>query len=70
MVLPLRSIWLVGSIRWFAPGAESGQTAGLMSPPRHASDDEMDAASWCRHLVPDGSVYAFLADHRQELFPP
>jgi len=29
----------------------------------------MDAASWCRHLVPDGSVYAFLADHRQELFP-
>jgi hypothetical protein len=41
-----------------------------MSPPRHASDDEMDAATWCRHLVPDGSVYAFLADHRQELFPP
>jgi hypothetical protein len=22
----------------------------------------MDAATWCRHLVPDGSVYAFLAD--------
>src|SRR5215216_6268733 len=41
-----------------------------MSPARHASDDEMDAATWCRHLVPDGSVYAFLADHRQELFPP
>jgi hypothetical protein len=41
-----------------------------MSPPRHASDDEMDAASWCRHLVPDGSVYAFLADHRHQLFPP
>jgi Transposase domain (DUF772) len=30
----------------------------------------LDAASWCRHLVPDGSVYAFLADHRQQLFPP
>jgi Transposase DDE domain/Transposase domain (DUF772) len=41
-----------------------------MSPARHAFDDEMDAATWCRHLVPDGSVYAFLADHRQELFPP
>ena len=30
----------------------------------------MDAATWCRHLVPQGSVYAFLADHRQQLFPP
>jgi hypothetical protein len=28
----------------------------------------MDAATWCRHLVPDRSVYAFLADHRHELF--
>ncbi len=70
MVLSLRSIWPVGSIRWFALGAESGQTAGLMSPPRHASDDELDAAIWCRHLIPDGSVYAFLADHRHQLFPP
>jgi Transposase DDE domain/Transposase domain (DUF772) len=41
-----------------------------MSPARHASDVQMDAATWCRHLVPDGSVYAFLADHRQVLFPP
>jgi hypothetical protein len=41
-----------------------------MSPARHAADDEMDAATWCRHLVPDGSVYAFLADHRHQLFPP
>jgi IS5 family transposase len=40
-----------------------------MSPARHASDAQMDAASWCRHLVPDGSVYAFLADHRHQLFP-
>jgi Transposase DDE domain/Transposase domain (DUF772) len=30
----------------------------------------MDAATWCRHLVPDRSVYAFLADHRHQLFPP
>ena len=70
MVLSLRSIWPVGSIRWFALGAESGQTAGLMSPAVHASDDELDAATWCRHLIPDGSVYAFLADHRHQLFPP
>jgi hypothetical protein len=41
-----------------------------MDPVRHASDAQLDAASWCRHLIPDGSVYAFLADHRQELFPP
>jgi hypothetical protein len=30
----------------------------------------MDAATWCRPLVPDRSVYAFLADHRHQLFPP
>jgi hypothetical protein len=30
----------------------------------------LDAAIWCRHLIPDRSVYAFLADHRQQLFPP
>jgi Transposase DDE domain/Transposase domain (DUF772) len=41
-----------------------------MSSARHASDGQMDAATWCRHLVPDGSVCAFLADQRQELFPP
>jgi Transposase DDE domain/Transposase domain (DUF772) len=41
-----------------------------MSPPRHAFDDELDAATWCRHLIPGGSVYAFLADHRHQLFPP
>jgi hypothetical protein len=41
-----------------------------MSPSSHPSDAQLDAASWCRHLVPDGSVYAFLADHRHELFPP
>jgi Transposase domain (DUF772) len=41
-----------------------------MRPPHHASDDQLDAAAWCRHLIPDGSVYAFLADHRHQLFPP
>jgi hypothetical protein len=41
-----------------------------MSPTGHPSDAELDAAAWCRHLIPDGSVYAFLADHRQQLFPP
>jgi hypothetical protein len=41
-----------------------------MSPARHASDEEMDAATWCRHLIPAGSVDAFLADHRHQLFPP
>ena len=29
----------------------------------------LDAAVLCRHLIPDGSVHAFLADHRGRLFP-
>jgi len=29
----------------------------------------LDAAALCRQLVPEGSVEAFLADHRQDLFP-
>jgi IS5 family transposase len=29
----------------------------------------LDAAALCRHLVAEGSVHAFLADHRSELFP-
>jgi IS5 family transposase len=29
----------------------------------------LDAAALCRHLVAEGSVYAFLADHRTDLFP-
>jgi Transposase DDE domain/Transposase domain (DUF772) len=41
-----------------------------MTPASHPSDDQLDAATWCRHLIPDRSVYAFLADHRQQLFPP
>jgi hypothetical protein len=41
-----------------------------MGSASHPSDAQLDAAIWCRHLIPDGSVYAFLADHRQRLFPP
>jgi hypothetical protein len=29
----------------------------------------LDAQAHCRHLVADGSVHAFLADHRRALFP-
>lgn len=29
----------------------------------------LDAAAFCRGLVDDGTIYAFLADHREELFP-
>src|SRR5581483_2546948 len=29
----------------------------------------LDAAALCGHLVPAGSVHAFLAEHRRELFP-
>lgn len=29
----------------------------------------LDASSLCGHLVPEGSVHAFLARHRKELFP-
>jgi hypothetical protein len=28
-----------------------------------------DAKTRCGHLVPKGSVFAFLADHRRDLFP-
>ena len=34
-----------------------------------ADRELMDAAALCGHLVPPGSVYAFLAEHRGELFP-
>ncbi len=38
---------------------------GLSEPNREL----LDAAALCRQLVPQGSVEAFLADHRHELFP-
>jgi len=51
------AIWV-----WFA------QTWGMQG--RSDPDRELlDAAALCRGLVPAGSVEAFLADHRRELFP-
>jgi IS5 family transposase len=38
---------------------------GLSEPIREL----LDASALCRQLVPEGSVEAFLADHRHELFP-
>jgi hypothetical protein len=45
------------------------ETAGMpgTSDPTHV--ELLDAQAHCRHLVSDGSVYAFLADHRRALFP-
>lgn len=46
-------------------GWEYGGMQGSSRPDRVL----LDAAALCRQLVADGSVYAFLADHRTELFP-
>ena len=34
-----------------------------------ANSELLDAMALCRQLVPQGSVEAFLADHRKDLFP-
>jgi len=44
---------------------ENWQVQGRSDPNREL----LDAAALCRQLVPEGSVEAFLADHRKELFP-
>lgn len=44
---------------------ENGGMQGSSRPERML----LDAAALCRQLVTEGSVYAFLADHRAELFP-
>jgi IS5 family transposase len=44
---------------------ENWQVQGHSDPNREL----LDAAALCRQLVPPGSVEAFLADHRKELFP-
>src|SRR5947209_12665769 len=55
-VLPV--VWLPGwDDHWV-------QGAGDRDP------DLMDARALVGHLVPAGSVFAFLADHRGEVFPP
>lgn len=54
--------------RRFAVGGwvvEHGGMQGSSRPDREL----LDAAALCRHLVPEGSVHAFLADHRHRLFP-
>src|SRR5438067_2763597 len=44
------------------------QTSGMQG---HSEPNRelLDAAALCRQLVPEGTVEAFLADHRHELFP-
>jgi len=44
---------------------ENWRVQGRSDPDREL----LDAAALCRQLVSDGSVEAFLADHRRELFP-
>lgn len=44
---------------------KNGGMQGRSDPDREL----LDAAALCRHLVADDSVHAFLADHRQDLFP-
>ena len=50
------AIWVVGG--------ETCPMQGKSSPERQM----LDAAAFCRGLVEEGSIYAFLADHRSELF--
>jgi IS5 family transposase len=38
---------------------------GISQPDRQL----LDAGAFCRHLVKEGSVHAFLAEHRREVFP-
>ncbi len=49
----------------WVPIVENWQVQGHSDPNREL----LDAAALCRQLVPEGSVEAFLADHRGELFP-
>jgi hypothetical protein len=45
---------------------ETGRMQGANDPTRV---ELLDASALCRHLVDAGSVHAFLADHRKDLFP-
>src|SRR3954465_8189509 len=42
---------------------------GVVQGTSHPEHVVMDAESVSGHLLPSGSVYAFLAEHRQRLFP-
>ena len=46
-------------------GVHTRSVQGTSDPDRTL----LDAAALCRQLVPEGSVEAFLADHRRDLFP-
>ena len=52
-------------LAFWVPIVENWQVQGHSDPNREL----LDAAALCRQLVPDGSVEAFLADHRRDLFP-
>ena len=54
---------MVFAIWWWV--VHTGLVQGKSDPNREL----LDAAALCRQLVPRGSVEAFLADHRRELFP-
>ena len=45
------------------------ESAGMQGTSYPTHVELLDAQAHCRHLVSDGSVYAFLADHRRALFP-
>jgi transposase len=46
----------------------AGETRGVQGK-SDPNRELLDAAALCGHLVPAGSVHAFLAEHRQRLFP-
>lgn len=48
----------------FLAGDETLSMQGKSDPDRQM----LDAQAFCRNLVEDNSIYAFLADHREELF--
>jgi len=54
-----------GSIREVGSDRKQWGDAGFVCPDREL----LDAAALCAHLVPEGSVHAFLAEHRLRLFP-
>jgi hypothetical protein len=47
-----------------SPTNKNWAVQGKSNPDRQL----LDAAAFCRGLVEKGSIYAFLADHRHELF--
>ncbi len=57
-------------MRWFRFAFVSWVDHDVGVQGRSESDPELlDAAAVCGHLVPAGSVYGFLAEHRHRLFP-